>query len=68
MDGVAPAVGNAVLDAVGVNIDSNPITAGEGVEGNEGAVFSNQLSVISNQLSVISGQRSGQAVSLPCVL
>jgi putative selenate reductase molybdopterin-binding subunit len=26
MDGVAPAVGNAVLDAVGVNIDSNPIT------------------------------------------
>ncbi|HTX92586.1 MAG TPA: molybdopterin cofactor-binding domain-containing protein [Anaerolineales bacterium] len=26
MDGVAPAVGNAVLDALGVNIDSNPIT------------------------------------------
>jgi putative selenate reductase molybdopterin-binding subunit len=26
MDGVAPAVGNAVLDAVGVNIDVNPIT------------------------------------------
>ena len=26
MDGVAPAVGNAVLDAVGVNIDGNPIT------------------------------------------
>ena len=26
MDGVAPAVGNAVLDAVGVNIDNNPIT------------------------------------------
>jgi putative selenate reductase molybdopterin-binding subunit len=26
MDGVAPAVGNAVLDAVGVNIDTNPIT------------------------------------------
>jgi putative selenate reductase molybdopterin-binding subunit len=26
MDGVAPAVGNAVYDAVGVNIDSNPIT------------------------------------------
>ena len=26
MDGVAPAVGNAVLDAVGVNIDSNPVT------------------------------------------
>jgi putative selenate reductase molybdopterin-binding subunit len=26
MDGVAPAVGNAVLDAVGVNIDENPIT------------------------------------------
>ncbi|MCS7248245.1 MAG: molybdopterin-dependent oxidoreductase [Anaerolineales bacterium] len=26
MDGVAPAVGNAVLDACGVNIDSNPIT------------------------------------------
>ena len=26
MDGVAPAVGNAVLDAVGANIDSNPIT------------------------------------------
>jgi putative selenate reductase molybdopterin-binding subunit len=26
MDGAAPAVGNAVLDAVGVNIDSNPIT------------------------------------------
>lgn len=26
MDGVAPAVGNAVFDAVGVNIDSNPIT------------------------------------------
>ena len=26
MDGVAPAVGNAVLDAVGVNIDQNPIT------------------------------------------
>ncbi len=25
MDGVAPAVGNAVLDAVGVNIDDNPI-------------------------------------------
>jgi putative selenate reductase molybdopterin-binding subunit len=26
MDGVAPAVGNAVYDAVGVHIDSNPIT------------------------------------------
>ena len=26
MDGVAPAVGNAVLDAVGVNVDNNPIT------------------------------------------
>jgi putative selenate reductase molybdopterin-binding subunit len=26
MDGVAPAVGNAVLDAVGVQIDANPIT------------------------------------------
>jgi putative selenate reductase molybdopterin-binding subunit len=26
MDGVAPAVGNAILDAVGVNLDSIPIT------------------------------------------
>jgi putative selenate reductase molybdopterin-binding subunit len=26
MDGVAPAVGNAVLDAVGVDIDDNPVT------------------------------------------
>ncbi|MCA2001287.1 MAG: molybdopterin-dependent oxidoreductase, partial [Chloroflexi bacterium] len=26
MDGVAPAVGNAILDALGVNIDSNPVT------------------------------------------
>jgi putative selenate reductase molybdopterin-binding subunit len=26
MDGVAPAVGNAILDAVGVNIDVNPTT------------------------------------------
>ena len=26
MDGVAPAVGNAVRDAVGVNVDDNPIT------------------------------------------
>lgn len=26
MDGVAPAVGNAILDAVGINIDENPIT------------------------------------------
>jgi putative selenate reductase molybdopterin-binding subunit len=26
MDGVAPAVGNAILDAIGVNIDHNPIT------------------------------------------
>ena len=26
MDGVAPAVGNAVFDAVGVNIDINPVT------------------------------------------
>ncbi|MEW6242237.1 MAG: molybdopterin cofactor-binding domain-containing protein [Chloroflexota bacterium] len=26
MDGVAPAVGNAVLDAAGVNVDENPIT------------------------------------------
>ena len=26
MDGVAPAVGNAVLDAVGVDVDVNPIT------------------------------------------
>ncbi len=26
MDGVAPAVGNAILDAVGVNIDDNPVT------------------------------------------
>jgi putative selenate reductase molybdopterin-binding subunit len=26
LDGVAPAVGNAVFDAAGVNIDSNPIT------------------------------------------
>ncbi len=26
MDGVAPAVGNAVMDACGVNVDDNPIT------------------------------------------
>lgn len=26
MDGVAPAVGNAVLDAAGVNVDINPVT------------------------------------------
>ena len=26
MDGVAPAVGNAILDAVGVNLDENPVT------------------------------------------
>jgi putative selenate reductase molybdopterin-binding subunit len=26
LDGVAPAVGNAVLDAVGVNVDDNPVT------------------------------------------
>ena len=26
MDGVAPAVGNAVFNAVGINIDENPIT------------------------------------------
>ncbi|MFZ5858772.1 MAG: molybdopterin-dependent oxidoreductase [Chloroflexota bacterium] len=26
MNGVAPAVGNAVLDAVGVNVDENPVT------------------------------------------
>jgi putative selenate reductase molybdopterin-binding subunit len=26
MDGVAPAVANAVLDAVGVNVDENPVT------------------------------------------
>ena len=26
MDGVAPAVGNAILDAVDVNVDSNPVT------------------------------------------
>ena len=26
MDGVAPAVGNAIFDAVGVNIDENPTT------------------------------------------
>lgn len=26
MDGVAPAVGNAVFDAAGVNIDNNPVT------------------------------------------
>ncbi len=26
IDGVAPAVGNAVFDAVGVNVDANPIT------------------------------------------
>jgi putative selenate reductase molybdopterin-binding subunit len=26
MDGVAPAVGNAIFDAVGVNIDANPAT------------------------------------------
>jgi putative selenate reductase molybdopterin-binding subunit len=26
MDGVAPAVGNAVLDACGVNVDDNPVT------------------------------------------
>jgi putative selenate reductase molybdopterin-binding subunit len=26
MDGVAPAVGNAVLDAIGANIDINPVT------------------------------------------
>jgi putative selenate reductase molybdopterin-binding subunit len=25
MDGVAPAVGNAILDAVGINVDDNPI-------------------------------------------
>jgi len=26
MDGVAPAVGNAVLDAIGENMDENPVT------------------------------------------
>jgi putative selenate reductase molybdopterin-binding subunit len=26
MDGVAPAVGNAVLDALGINVDENPVT------------------------------------------
>ena len=26
MDGVAPAVGNAILDAVGVNLDQIPLT------------------------------------------
>jgi putative selenate reductase molybdopterin-binding subunit len=26
MDGVAPAVGNAIFDAIGINIDRNPIT------------------------------------------
>jgi putative selenate reductase molybdopterin-binding subunit len=26
MDGVAPAVGNAILDAAGVNVDDNPVT------------------------------------------
>jgi putative selenate reductase molybdopterin-binding subunit len=26
MDGVAPAVGNAILDALGINIDDNPVT------------------------------------------
>jgi putative selenate reductase molybdopterin-binding subunit len=26
MDGVAPAVGNAILDALGVNVDDNPVT------------------------------------------
>ena len=26
MDGVAPAVGNAILDAIGFNVDANPIT------------------------------------------
>ncbi len=26
MNGVAPAVGNAILDAVGVNVDENPVT------------------------------------------
>ncbi|MBI5352426.1 MAG: molybdopterin-dependent oxidoreductase [Chloroflexi bacterium] len=26
MDGVAPAVGNAILDAIGVNVDDNPVT------------------------------------------
>src|SRR3989304_2351775 len=26
MDGGAPAVGNAILDAVGVNVDDNPVT------------------------------------------
>jgi putative selenate reductase molybdopterin-binding subunit len=26
MDGVAPAIGNAVFDAVGVNVDENPVT------------------------------------------
>jgi putative selenate reductase molybdopterin-binding subunit len=26
MDGVAPAIGNAILDAVGANVDDNPVT------------------------------------------
>ena len=26
MDGVAPAVGNAILDATGINVDDNPVT------------------------------------------
>lgn len=26
MDGVAPAVGNAILDAIGANVDDNPVT------------------------------------------
>ncbi len=35
MDGVAPAVANAVLDACGVQIDENPVTPRESVAGAE---------------------------------
>jgi putative selenate reductase molybdopterin-binding subunit len=33
MDGVAPAVGNAVLDASGVQVDENPVTPEKVLQG-----------------------------------
>jgi len=41
MDGVAPAVGNAVLDAVGVNVDNNPITPEKVWKALQGKIESN---------------------------
>jgi len=53
MDGVAPAVGNAILDAIGINIDDNPHHTRENMEGIKITLRWSNFIIESNDLEAI---------------